>query len=116
MTGEREDAALRSARTRDHLANERTYLAWMRTAAAVMVLGLGVAKFVEDRGVLPMVAGILLVTVGAMGIAYAGWRYVRCSADIDAGRLAVARTTSGPLFAGVVLVLSLVLALGLLLV
>lgn len=115
MTDDREDAALRSARTRDHLANERTYLAWMRTAAAVMVLGLGVARFVEDGGVLPVVAGILLVAVGALGIAYAGWRYRRCADDIDHERLVVARATGGPLVAGTVLVLSLVVALVLLL-
>ncbi|WP_139307046.1 DUF202 domain-containing protein, partial [Modestobacter sp. DSM 44400] len=27
-------------RARDHLANERTYLAWLRTGANVMVVGL----------------------------------------------------------------------------
>lgn len=30
---------------RDHLANERTYLAWLRTSANVMALGLAAAKF-----------------------------------------------------------------------
>ena len=34
----------RGSRARDHLANERTFLAWLRTAATVMVLGLGVAR------------------------------------------------------------------------
>jgi putative membrane protein len=32
------------ARVRDHLANERTYLAWIRTAVAMMGLGVVIAK------------------------------------------------------------------------
>ena len=38
---------------RDHLANERTFLAWIRTAIAIVALGFVVAKF-----------GILLREVG----------------------------------------------------
>ncbi len=38
---------------RDHLANERTFLAWMRTAITIIALGFVVAKF-----------GILLREVG----------------------------------------------------
>lgn len=32
-------------RTRDHLANERTLLAWMRSAVAIVTLGFVVARF-----------------------------------------------------------------------
>ncbi|MDR3615314.1 MAG: DUF202 domain-containing protein [Candidatus Obscuribacterales bacterium] len=32
------------ARVRDHLANERTYLAWIRTAVAMMGLGVVISK------------------------------------------------------------------------
>ena len=35
----------RPARTREHLANERTLLAWVRTAVALMGLGFVVARF-----------------------------------------------------------------------
>ncbi len=31
--------------TRDHLANERTFLAWMRSCIAIMALGFVVARF-----------------------------------------------------------------------
>lgn len=34
-----------SARVRDHLANERTYLAWMRTAIALLGFGILIVKF-----------------------------------------------------------------------
>ncbi|MGP1385577.1 MAG: YidH family protein [Thainema sp.] len=33
-----------TSRTRDHLANERTYLAWMRTAIALVGFGLLIAR------------------------------------------------------------------------
>lgn len=35
----------RPARVRDHLANERTYLAWMRTAIALMGFGVVIVRF-----------------------------------------------------------------------
>jgi putative membrane protein len=31
--------------TRDHLANERTFLAWVRSCIAIMALGFVVARF-----------------------------------------------------------------------
>lgn len=34
-----------NSRTRDHLANERTFLAWVRTSLGVMVFGFVVEKF-----------------------------------------------------------------------
>jgi putative membrane protein len=34
-----------SSAVRDHLANERTQLAWLRTSANVVVVGLAVARF-----------------------------------------------------------------------
>jgi Domain of unknown function (DUF202) len=47
VTDEEKDVA-RATLVRDHLANERTYLAWLRTTASVIVLGLAIAKFVES--------------------------------------------------------------------
>ena len=54
---------------RDHLANERTQLAWMRTGATVMVVGLAVARFADDGeiSVASLVAGGILVLTGAAG-------------------------------------------------
>ena len=46
---EKPDAQLKteneSTRAREHLANERTLLAWIRTAIALMGLGFVVARF-----------------------------------------------------------------------
>jgi putative membrane protein len=37
------------ARVRTHLANERTFLAWLRTALTAMTLGLASAEFLSDE-------------------------------------------------------------------
>ena len=34
-----------SNRARDHLANERTFLAWVRTGAAIIVFGFAIGRF-----------------------------------------------------------------------
>jgi inner membrane protein YidH len=36
------------ATRRTHLANERTYLAWLRSGLTSLAVGLGVAKFIPD--------------------------------------------------------------------
>ncbi|MER5916344.1 DUF202 domain-containing protein [Streptomyces sp. NPDC001982] len=96
---------------RDHLANERTYLAWLRTSANVMALGLAVAKFIEYGHTRSLAAGTLLMAVGAAGLAYAAVRYRNAAADIRQERLSIAGRTGGPLAAGVVLTVALATAL-----
>ncbi len=58
------------------LANERTFLAWIRTAVALVVAGLAVAQFFESRSeVTRMAIALPLLLVGA-AIAlrsYGGW-------------------------------------------
>ncbi len=75
----------------DHLANERTFLAWIRTSVAIMGFGFVVVKFAlfikqislvltSKQTVLPgrgysAQIGILLVAVGAFMAFYAYLRY-----------------------------------------
>lgn len=44
MTDKASENAIDDERVRDHLANERTYLAWLRTGASTMGLGVVIAK------------------------------------------------------------------------
>ena len=85
----------------DHAANERTFLAWIRTAIAVMAFGFLVAKFnlfleiaarslaVGGRPVrLPGVgfgnlAGIALIVAGTVMVAVAAIRFVQTGRAID---------------------------------
>lgn len=58
------------SRVRTHLANERTFLAWLRTGTGLIALGLGAAQFLT-RDVEPgfPLVRILAVTLVLTGIA-----------------------------------------------
>lgn len=64
---------------RDHLANERTHLAWLRTGAAVLVVGLAVMRFADDREVTlgSVIAGLPLMLCGLAAVVYGTQRYRR---------------------------------------
>jgi putative membrane protein len=92
---------------RDHLANERTYLAWLRTAVAVMALGLGIAGFAHTTTTTTVVAGAILVLAGTAGVCYGTVRYRQITDDLAAGRFRAGRrgraagVTSGVLLVAV---------------
>jgi putative membrane protein len=83
----------------DHAANERTFLAWVRTAIAVMAFGFVIEKFdlflryaappaaqlqiAPHGGAFADAAGLAFVALGIAIIAIAGWRFVRTAKDID---------------------------------
>src|SRR5262245_18355556 len=95
-------------RTRDLLANERTFLAWLRTAATVMVLGLAIAKLVNEPGSKELAAGSILVVTGAFGVVEGARRYRRVMGEIERGE---PMTAGGPLIAAGVLVAAILAAL-----
>jgi putative membrane protein len=83
----------------DHAANERTFLAWVRTAIAVMAFGFLVEKFdlfleiaarstgtrVPPMGgqLLANIAGLLLIALGGVTMVLAIVRFRKTSLDID---------------------------------
>src|SRR5260370_35578415 len=82
----------------EHLANERTILAWIRTAIAVMTLGVGINRFslflVEFSHVVPggrtenlhaEQLGIGLVVLGVLIMLGAIWHYLDVAKAIDEG-------------------------------
>ncbi len=113
MSGQDEGAGTaRSSRARDHMANERTYLAWLRTAANVMIVGLAVAKFGSggSTSVFSLVAGGLLIAVGAAGLGYGTLRYRAVNHELEDGRFAVGSRGAGPVRAAVVLLAAVLVA------
>ena len=107
--------------TRDHLANERTFLAWVRSCIAIMALGFVVARFgllIRELGPhaprqtptwLSTAFGVAIVACGAALVVLATLRHRTATRAIDRGDYSAS--------AGLILLLSCgVLAVALLLV
>ncbi len=92
---------------RDYLAEERTFLAWIRTGIALMAFGLLVARleFFADRPHTPQHAsgahlhgpslwfGTALVAIGVAVHLFSTWRYTRLVSELGRGQF-VHRTVS----------------------
>ena len=76
---------------RDHLASERTFLAWVRTALAVVGLGILLGKLVDTDGLLAEIMGLAMVGFGAGMLVYSVIRFERVTTLIAAGRFSPAR-------------------------
>jgi putative membrane protein len=90
--------AAHSDRASDHLANERTFLAWVRTGIAVVVFGFAIGRFaiaireflqIQGHatkpagltvwfGTIAIIGGVLLTLVGLL-------RYHRARAQLESG-------------------------------
>ena len=72
----------------DHLANQRTLLAWVRTAVQVMALGLVVIQFIAkgNGGGWGHAIGVGLVLLGGAVALFGGYDYVRSAHDLRNGR------------------------------
>lgn len=83
----------------DHAANERTFLAWVRTAIAIMAFGFVIAKFDlflrvagAETGLKLRIgnqfvgdlAGLLLILLGGVVMAIAAFRFRQTTQAIDA--------------------------------
>jgi putative membrane protein len=83
----------------DHAANERTFLAWVRTAIAVMAFGFVIEKFdlflqvaapqlaqrqLNSHGQgFANAAGLAFIAIGVAMIVIAGFRFARAAKDIE---------------------------------
>ena len=95
------------------LANERTFLAWVRTALSLQVAGLGVLQFLTSSSdAVRYVLGLGLVLVGSYVSATGYLRYYRNERLIRAGD-DLTRVRASVLVAGAVMVLPLLAALAL---
>ena len=70
---------------RDHLAGERTFLAWVRTGLGIVGLGVVTGKFVEAEGNVAEVIGLALVVLGALMLGYAVLRFQQVARGLDEG-------------------------------
>jgi len=90
----------KTGNTTDHLANERTFLAWMRTSVGLMAFGFVVVKFslfvkqislllgkeniIQNRG-FSAIVGIILVVVGTITSVLSYIRYRKTEKQIKEG-------------------------------
>ena len=88
------------AYTRTHLANERTFAAWMRTGLSIGAAGFGVAKLSPSAPSLERYAaatGAALLVLGSFTILLGAWSYrknYRRMCEAGAPPAPVIRTTS----------------------
>jgi len=98
MTAPPPNAAVNPNRARDHLANERTFLAWVRTGVAVVVFGFAIGRFaiairqlIQLQGGSPRTAGLsvwfgMISIVGGVLLTMAGLvRYRKTKAQLESG-------------------------------
>jgi putative membrane protein len=96
-----DDAPDASTRFRDHSANERTFLAWIRTGIALMAFGFAIARFslflreIAQAGQVQIHAvrslgsawfGVALVVLGLVTNAAALTRYASVRKELEHGR------------------------------
>lgn len=100
------------ALARDHLANERTFLAWVRTALGLIGLGFVLARmglFLRQLAAASeaagshrirahpgsefLVTGVVFLGIGTVVCGWAGYRYRANRRDIDAGRYVAAESS-----------------------
>src|SRR5580692_1317779 len=87
----------------DHAANERTFLAWVRTAIAIIAFGFLVEKFdlfmrmasasLATSGIgsqaVGNIAGLALIALGGGMMIFAALRFRKTALDIDAAEVRV---------------------------
>jgi putative membrane protein len=71
---------------RTHLANERTFAAWLRTGLSVSAVGIAVAHLLPEarRPVLSLTLGSGFVLAGLVLIVFGAWRYGRTHRELAA--------------------------------
>eukprot|EP00425_Heterocapsa_triquetra_P002787 CAMPEP_0195055622 /NCGR_PEP_ID=MMETSP0448-20130528/4250_1 /TAXON_ID=66468 /ORGANISM="Heterocapsa triquestra, Strain CCMP 448" /LENGTH=158 /DNA_ID=CAMNT_0040085301 /DNA_START=16 /DNA_END=492 /DNA_ORIENTATION=- len=72
---------------RDHLANERTFLAWLRTSISMVSFGIGIAKFSPTTWGLTF--GIVFVLVGSVILIFSSLRYYNVMHTLERGEFSI---------------------------
>ncbi len=87
-----------NTKSREHLANERTFLAWIRTSIALIGLGFVIVKFtlflkqisivLEDKMAIPVrgysgIIGVIMVAFGVILAMLAFWHFKKTGKQIN---------------------------------
>lgn len=84
MAGEQEGGP---PSARDHLANERTLMSWIRTALTVIGLGFIIDRLAAEgqRGGIAGIAGVCLVLLGGLVALAGGYSYLSTRRELVSG-------------------------------
>jgi putative membrane protein len=80
----------RDSAARDHLANERTFLAWVRTALGLVGLGVLLERLGAGGETIAVAAGVAFISFGGLSLIYAVGRYLRVAKHLERGMFPVA--------------------------
>ena len=75
---------------RDHLANERTFLAWVRTALGLVGLGVLLERLGAGGEGIAVAAGVGFISFGGLCLIYAVSRYLWVAKNLEKGMFPVA--------------------------
>lgn len=82
----------RESTARDHLANERTFLAWVRTSLGLAGLGVLLERLgAGGEGTIAVAAGVGFISFGGLSLLYAVSRYLWVAKNLERGTFPVAR-------------------------
>ena len=73
--------------TQAELANERTYLSWLRTGLALMAVGVAAERVLPAEGIIwaRQLIGVSLIFAGVLTAGLARWRWQRVDRAVRAG-------------------------------
>ena len=73
--------------TQAELANERTYLAWLRTGLALVAVGVAAERVLPAAGIIwaRQLIGVSLILAGVLTAGLARWRWQRVDRAVRAG-------------------------------
>jgi putative membrane protein len=89
--------------TEAELANERTYLAWLRTGLALVAVGVAAEQVLPAEGIIwaRQLIGVSLILAGVLTAGLARWRWQTIDHAMRAGR-SIPRPTLGYVVAAVI--------------
>jgi len=80
----------RESTARDHLANERTFLAWVRTSLGLVGLGVLLERLGAGGEGIAVAAGLGFIGFGGLSLIYAVSRYLWVAKNLERGMFPVA--------------------------
>jgi len=105
---------------RDHLANKRTFLAWVRTSIALMGFGFVIAKFQiflhllvhEKLTSSSLLGGVIMILMGIATLLYGFYEFLEQEKELERGEFR-ARSVPIVIYTAILIVLAIMLVVSL---